>query len=201
MIGCVSEEILARARAELAGVRGAPQTWTTLDVDPVDGGTDRNEVRRALVLWALQYDRRAEDLPLLRRLVEQEAAWRRAAGSGLGEDAALAGYLLARHRCVEDVWRHWALKGANFDAWCAYDGQYLVAAGVPETIEHVRASDHPERDPLLRYLPTALHPADVADLPGWWEWKATWFPDDPAAEVEHTWRERAELLGDQGLGR
>jgi hypothetical protein len=195
----MAQGILSRARAELDRVRADPRVVLDVDLtgDGAGGEADRNEVRRALVLWALQYDRRPDDLPLLRRLVEQEAQWRGAAGGGLGEVAELAGFLLAGHRRVEDVWRHWALKGANFDAACAYDGQYLVVAGVPETIAHVRASDRAERDALLGYLRSTFAPdgGDQEDLPGWWEGKREWFPADPAAEEPAVWRERAELLG------
>jgi hypothetical protein len=194
----VFERILAAARVELERVRGTLSAWSSLDVDLTDGEppTDRAESRRALVIWALQYDRREGDLALLRRLVEQEARWRRAVGGGLGATAELAGFLLAGHRRVEDVWRHLALKDANFDTGSAYDWQYLAAGGVRETIEHVRAGQQPERDRLSEYLASMADRWDDPEQTGWWAAKSRWFPADPGAEDLSVWVDRALLLGD-----
>ncbi|GAB2620598.1 hypothetical protein Aab01nite_35010 [Paractinoplanes abujensis] len=175
------------ARAELARMREAPEAWAELRNDTV---------RRAKVLWALQYDRRPEDLALLRSLVEQEAACcRESPGRGLGEEAELAGFLLAEHRRVEDVWRHWAIKQSNFDAGCAYDVQYLFAAGVETTLAFVRADTHPQRDALLeRLTEEALTDEDVAE---WARVKGLNFPADPAHEEPLTWVDRALSSGDR----
>lgn len=35
----------------------------------------------------------------------------------------MAGFLLAEHRLVQDVWLHWRVKRANFDAWCGFTHQ------------------------------------------------------------------------------
>jgi hypothetical protein len=192
--------VIERIRAALARAR-ATTDWSALGYAPTageDGETvDGNQVRRALVLWGLQYDRRPADLPLVRWLAEQEAVCRREAGGGLGAEAELAGYLLATYREVDDVWRHWAIKRANFDAGCGYDAQHLVAAGVTETIARVRAADHPERAALLEYL-TNLTETDLDD---WWRRKQEWYPTDPAEQDLLTWCEHAELLGERAEAR
>lgn len=188
-----------RIRESLARAR-ATAYWTDLayapaaDADPDEDGNDENLGRRALVLWGLQYDHGPADLPLVRWLAEQEAAFRWAEGGGLGNEAELAGFLLATYREVEDVWRHWAIKRSNFDAGTAYDAEYLVAAGPAETIAYVRASDHPKRAELLEYLLKNLADAELTD---WWGDKREWFPADPADEHELTWFDRAQLLGDR----
>ena len=142
-----------------------------LRYEPATNGEDANEAARGEVL---RDARTREDLPLLRFLVEQEAlCCANGPSHGLGEQAALAGFLLAEHRQVEDVWRHFAIKRANFDAGCAYDVEHLFAAGVQATVEHVRASDHPDRDEVLELL--LGQSVDEDDLEEWFEHRREWF--------------------------
>src|ERR1700742_4894814 len=89
----------------------------------------------------------------------------------------LAGFLLAEHGHVEDVWLHWKIKRSSFDAWCGYDAEHLIAAGVDATIAYVRAGDHADRDAVLERLPAA-----AVDLAAWWRVKRARFPADPADE-------------------
>ncbi|WP_309110564.1 hypothetical protein [Saccharothrix sp.] len=150
------------------------------------------DAERALVLWGLQYDLQPDDIELVRALAAAEAQGR--ADDDFGghtDESELAGFLLASFREVSDVWLHWDLKRANFDTWCGYDVEYLVAAGVAETLAFVRASDHPERDAVLERL------ADVGevDLAKWWHRKQKWFPADPSDESPLTWSDRAARLG------
>lgn len=188
------------ARRDLARMRESADTWQELRYEAATNGDDANEVRRAKVLWALQYDRRPQDLPLLRFLAEQEALCRsHSPHQGLGEQAALAGFLLAEHRQVEDAWRQWEIKRANFDTMLGYDVEHVLAAGVRVTIEHLRASDHPGRDQAVEYLIGA----DVEEerLREWARHKREWFADDPADEDPLTWFERAMLVGEEELAR
>lgn len=65
---------------------------------------------------------------------------------------------------MEDVWRQYALRRANFDTWCGYDREHVFAAGVRVTLDHVRESEHPERDELLQFLgETELDEEDVRE--------------------------------------
>ncbi|WP_238161899.1 hypothetical protein [Micromonospora endolithica] len=161
-------------------------------------------MRRARVLWALQYDHRAEDLALVRWLAGQEARCRREAPSqGLGEETELAGFLLAGYRRVQDVWLHWEIKGANFDTWCGYDIEHLFAAGVRTTIAFVRDSGHADRDDVLERLTDQDGEPCVSeeDLAQWWQGRLSYFPADPDAEDPLTWIERAKRVGDAVLAR
>ncbi len=192
------------ARRDLARMRESTAAWQELsyepakDVEGYDG--DANEVPRAKVLWALQYDRRPGDLPLLRFLAEQEALLRRnATFQGIGEQTELAGFLLAEHRRVEDVWRQYAIKLANFDTWCGYDQEHVFAAGPQATVDHVRASDHADRDEVLEFL--LDRDVDAERVQEWAQGRREWFPDDPADEDPLTWVGRARLAGERELAR
>ncbi|MFS8098776.1 hypothetical protein LFM09_16730 [Lentzea alba] len=186
--------MMEAARRDLTRMRESTAAWRELRYSALPDGQDEHEVRRAKVLWALQYDRRTEDLPLLRFLAEQEALCRRHAPfQGLGSQAELVGFLLAEHRQVEDVWRQHAIKRANFDTWCGYDREHLFAAGVEATVAYVQ--DHPDRDDVLELV------VDEDDLEPWAESRREWFPEDPADEDPLTWVERALLAGERELAR
>jgi hypothetical protein len=196
--------VMEAARRDLARMRESEAAWQELRHEPSTGADghawDANETRRAKVLWALQYDRRPGDLPLLRFLAEQEALCRRHAPfQGLGEQAALAGFLLARHRRVEDVWRQYEIKRANFDTLLGYDVEHVLAAGVQVTVDHLRTSEHPDRDQALEYLLGAG--VDEERLREWAADEQAWFPEDPADEDPLTWVERAKLVGEGDLAR
>ncbi|MEU8664369.1 hypothetical protein [Actinoplanes philippinensis] len=181
-----AEALMAPARRELQRMRASEDAWAALRHEG-EGDAER----RARVLWALQFDRRPEDLALVRFLAEQEART-----GDLTEEVKLAGFLLAEFRRPEDVWLQWRIKRASQDTWCGYDSEYLFAAGVERTVALVRAGDHPDRDEILR-----LAPESEQDLDDWREETRSWFPADPADEEPVTWLDRAELIGDPGLVR
>ena len=196
------------ARRELDRMRSSSVVWPELRYERATGADgydcDGNAARRAMVLWALQYDRRAEDLPLVRWLAEQEAWCRREAPfQGLTEETELAGFLLAEHRQVEDVWLHWEIKQANFDTWCGYDLEHLFAAGVEATIAFVRDNGHADRNDVLeRLLDQEGQPClSEDDVAAWSQHRRSRFPADPAAEDLLTWVGRAKLAGDRELAR
>lgn len=185
--------VTERASAALAAARSATD-WSGLayvlakDADGHDA--DGNAGARALVLWAAQHDWRPADLALHRFLAEQEALCRGAAPfQGTSDEHELAGYLLARHRLVEDVWRQWRLKTANFDTSFAYDIEAVCAAGPAVTLAFVAAADHEDRDGLLARFAENT-PADD-DVERYFARKARWFP---AAADAALWDDRAETL-------
>ncbi|MFC4066697.1 hypothetical protein [Actinoplanes subglobosus] len=192
---------MENARHELGRMRESPEAWRELRYEQTTGADgydcDRNATRRATVLWALQYDRRPEDLALVRWLAEQEAVCRRKAPfQGLTETTELAGFLLAEYRQPEDVWLQFTIKRANFDTWCGYDREYLFAAGTDKTLDLVRSSTHPFRDEVLE-----LSTVSDDDLPDWAAGKRSFFPADPSDEDPLTWVDRAEMTGDLRLAR
>ncbi|MEU4163969.1 hypothetical protein [Actinoplanes sp. NPDC026670] len=186
--------MIEAGRRELRRVRESAEAWPEL----------RDDVRRATVLWALQYDRQPGDLALVRWLAAEEVRCRRSDGfQGLTDEAELAGFLLAEYRQVEDVWTQWELKRANFDTWCGYDVEHLFAAGVQTTIDFVRGSGHPyQKEVLERLLDEDGEPAmSEDDIAEWADDRRARFPADPAAEDPLTWVERAKVTGDRVLAR
>ncbi|MFI6160651.1 hypothetical protein ACIA59_11945 [Micromonospora haikouensis] len=200
--------MMEAARRELDRMRASSAAWEDLRYERVTGADgyacDGHAARRASVLWALQYDRRAADLPLVRWLAEQEALCRREAPfQGLTEETELAGLLLAEYRQVEDVWLHWEIKRANFDTWCGYDVEHLFGAGTQTTVGLVRASTHVDRDDVLEHLLNEEGQPYVSedDLAQWARHERSRFPADPAAEDPLRWVQRAQLMGDDELAR
>jgi hypothetical protein len=192
------------ARRDLDRMRANPEAWAELryeaGLDAEGYEYDVNAVRRAKVLWAMQYDRRPDDLALIRWLVAQEAVCRRKAPfQGLSEEAELAGFLLAEHRQVEDVWLQWELKRANFDTYCGYDMQHVLAAGIEVTRAAVRAGDHPERADVLERLDEVSVTED--DLAAWASHQRERFTADPADEDPLTWIDRAVMAGEREQAR
>ncbi|MCM0675233.1 tyrosine-type recombinase/integrase [Micromonospora phytophila] len=200
--------VMKAARRELERARSSSVVWRELRYERATGADghdyDGNAGRRAKLLWALQYDRRAEDLPLVRWLAMQEARCRSEAPfQGLNQETELVGFLLAEYRQMEDVWLHWEIKRANFDTWCGYNLEHLFAAGVRATIDFVRDSGHADRDDVLELLMDQDGQPCVSeeDLAQWSQWKRARFPADPMAEDPLTWVERAKLAGDHELAR
>ncbi|MEU9109966.1 hypothetical protein AB0D54_37710 [Streptomyces xanthophaeus] len=82
------QAVLAPGRADLALMRADRNCWDEIADDPV---------RRPAVLRAAQYDRKPEDLPLLRSLLEHEAALH-----GPTEELRIAAVLIGLHGAPED---------------------------------------------------------------------------------------------------
>ncbi|MFD4946446.1 hypothetical protein ACFWNT_28890 [Streptomyces sp. NPDC058409] len=95
------ETVLKPGRADLARWRAAGSPAVTR--------TTGDPVRRATVLRAAQFDRRRDDLPLLRRLLTAEAD----DASGLTEELRLAVVLVGVHGLAEDVSLLQGLRGRN----------------------------------------------------------------------------------------
>lgn len=195
-------------------VRADRSAWSDLAFAAGAGGdgqvVDLHRRARFGVLLAAQYDRQEADLPLLRFLLEQEIVWYREVDAwGWSSALERAGLLVAEHRQLGDVWLQWQLKRLSFDTALGYRTFYLLAGGVAATVAEVRASDHPDREWLLRELLGAGHGGDPdpdppqasrftdADVTGWLADRRARFPDDPTVEDARTWATHASVLGDR----
>lgn len=198
------ERLLQAPRDHLHQARQDPATWTDLafTMGHASEGQviDRNRANRFGVLCALQYDRRDQDLPLLRFLLQQEIIYyRQAVPWGLAPDLTLAGFLVATHRQVGDVWLHWEAKNISFDTALGYHLFHLLTPGVAVTINAVRASSHPDRDRILSDINPVRH-TDAA-VEEWLTRQQEQFPSDPAGESWKTWAHHAARLGEPETSR
>jgi hypothetical protein len=198
------DRLLREPRRALERARRDPATWTDLAfrAQDTDEGhvTDCHRAARFGVLWALQYDRRPQDLPLLRFLLQQQTTYyRKAVSWGLAPDLTLAGFLVAEHRQVEDLWLHWDAKNISFDTALGYHLYHLLTGGVAATIETVRAGSHPDRDRILGDITSARH-TDAA-VEEWLDQQRARFPAEPADEGLEAWAHHAARLGEREASR
>jgi hypothetical protein len=198
------ERLLQAPRRGLDHARRDPETWTELACvtghDAEGRAFDRNRAARFGVLWALQYDRRDRDLPLLRFLLKQQIAYyREVVPTGLVPDLPLAGFLLAEHRHVEDIWLHWQAKSISFDTALGYHLFHLLTPGVAAVHAAVRASSHPDRDRILSAIDPARH-TDAA-VEEWLTQQQERFPPGPDGENLKTWAHHAARLGEGEASR
>ena len=162
--------MLEAPRESLQRARRDRSTWEDLAFAPALAGQgqayDLNRAARFGVLWALQYDRRPDDLPLARFLLRQEIIrYEETVPSGLAPDLELAGFLVCEHRQLDDVWLHWRAKNISFDTALGYRTPYLLTAGVEATAEAVRAGSHPDRERILHEILDARNPDGTPTLP------------------------------------
>ncbi|MFE7333190.1 hypothetical protein ACFU8W_52210 [Streptomyces sp. NPDC057565] len=118
---------------------------------------------------------------------------------GLAPDLTLAGFLVAEHRQVEDLWLHWTAKNISFDTALGYHLYHLLTGGIAATVEVVRASAHPERNRILKEIASSRH-TDAA-VEEWLEEQRRIFPPGPAEESLKTWAYHAARLGEREASR
>jgi hypothetical protein len=199
------DRLLRGPRTALDRARRDQAAWADLAYSGVQEAgeghvTDRNRAARFAVLWALQYDHRPHDLPLLRFLLQQQTTYyRKAVPSGMAPDLTLAGFLVAEHRQVEDLWLHWDAKNISFDTAMGYHLYHLLTAGIAASTEAVEGSSHPDRDRILRDITSTRH-TDAA-VEEWLDQQRTRFPADPADEGLESWAHHAARLGEREASR
>lgn len=198
------DRLLRGPRRDLERARRDPAAWSGLAflAEHTDEGRtiDRNRAARMRVLQALQYDRRPQDLQLLRFILQQETAfYQEIVPWGLAPDLTLAGFLLAEHRQVEDLWLHWTAKNISFDTALGYHLYHLLTGCTAAAAEAVRASAHPDRDRILDDITADRH-TDAA-VEEWLDGQRARFPADPAEESLKSWSHLAASLGEPETSR
>ncbi|MFB7167638.1 hypothetical protein [Streptomyces sp. NPDC056242] len=209
-VAAEQERLLRGPRRDLERARRDPETWHALAFAAERTGdgrvTDRNYAARFGVLWALQYDHRPQDLPLLRFLLQQQITfYREAVPWGLAPDLLLAGFLVAEQRRVEDLWLHWSAKNISFDTGLGYRIHHLLTGGVAAAVEAVRASGHPDRDRLLGDIASDSEPGSTrytdTAVDEWLDEQRARFPSSPADESLKDWAHHAARLREREASR
>jgi hypothetical protein len=136
-------------------------------------------------------------LTLLRFLLRQEIACRQDARD-MDSDLTLAGFLVAEHRQVEDLWLHWTARNIDSDTAFGYDLDHLLAGGVAAAMETVRASSHPDRGRILEEIASGGY-TDAVDE--WLDQQRAMFPADLADEDLQSWAYYAARLGEHEASR
>jgi hypothetical protein len=72
----------------------------------------------------------------------------------------------------------WKAKHTNMDTGCGFDWQFMVEAGVDDTLKYLKDNDYKE---IAEYLESMRRAKDFDDLPGWEQF-----------EIKYSYRDGAE---------
>jgi len=118
-----------------------------------------------------------EDRNLLLRMLNLEAKYR-SDDSNDGEhfeNLYWCGLLLHQVMAPEDALPMWSAKHVNFDTGCGFDIQFLVGAGVDETLLFLRGVGDTSASKAADYIDECREAGDFDDLPSWLEDRIRYF--------------------------
>lgn len=137
-----------------------------------------NADRRATVYRAMHPQPEPSHAPLLRALLAHEVAVR-SDPSGDDDDRFenlyWCGLLLSQIGDVRDVPTLWRAKKTDFDTGCGFDVQFLVGAGVEETLAFLARSEDPAASEAAAYISKCAKAGDFDDLAGWRAFRSGYF--------------------------
>lgn len=114
--------------------------------------------------------------PLLRKLLQQDMEDRqKATNEDIFENICWCGLLLYRIGDVNDSTLLWDAKNTDFDTYCGFDIQYLVGAGIDDTIEHLKLQQDEKSKEALHYIMECKNSGDFDELDSWLEFKMNYF--------------------------
>ncbi len=76
---------------------------------------------------------------------------------------------------VDDVNILWKAKNIDFDTYCAFDIQFLVGAGLDETIEYLQSKSDQDSKKALHYILECKAAGDFAYMEKWFEFRENYF--------------------------
>lgn len=68
------------------------------------------------------------------------------------ENIYFCAYLLSECAQLEDVFLLWEAKYLNMDVGCMLDANYMIGAGLTETLNYLQSSKHPQASTIYNYL-------------------------------------------------
>lgn len=136
--------------------------------------------RRARLYEEMHADQSSALAPLLRASLTHEIEYRRSGQSQELEDDTFeqiywCALLLSGLGFVKDILPLWRAKQTNFDTGAAFDVQFLVGAGLEESLAHLDSLDDPESSRAARYLRESAVAGDFDDLGSWRAWRRSYF--------------------------
>ncbi|OJJ18833.1 hypothetical protein BKI52_25005 [marine bacterium AO1-C] len=182
-------------------IRGDQSLWGELAWKKAESGEDyfdENALKRAKILFALQWDLQPNDEDLLRFLFSEEIKDRNADPFQGGSEAlSTGGYLLASFKNPANVWLLAQAKSANFDTHCGFDYQHLLSAGVQATFAYVQEQENPLKEYFHDFFPDlATCSLSEKDIAQWHQHKqALYLTTPPDSDIEY-WLEVALEIED-----
>lgn len=117
---------------------------------------------------------------LLRTILEREVSYRETGGClEYFENLYWCAFLLWRVGEVVDVIPLWRAKNIDFDTGCGLDVQFLVGAGLDETIRYLRSTPGSEAHAALDYILECKKIGDFDAMQEWAKWREEYFRPRP----------------------
>ncbi len=119
--------------------------------------------------------------PLLRVLLQQEVTHRQSDGDDQSasddafENLYWCALLLYQLGDLEDVLPLWKAKHTSFDTSVAFDIQFLVGAGVDETLSHLSSSHDPAATKAYAYIAGCREAGDFDALAEWLDVRVAYY--------------------------
>lgn len=117
----------------------------------------------------------ARHRPLIRRLMQEEIQNTRDPMGGVGDDLCWCGYLLSCIGNPKDALLLWETKSISFDTYCGFDVQFLVGAGVDQTVAFLKQSKEPRAQDALDYILRCMRSGDFDEIEEWCSWRHGYF--------------------------
>lgn len=160
---------------DLLDGRAPSEAWLATD----EAARLLSDVERRVSLYRAMHPRADPSYaPLLRALLAHEVAFRLEPGDdpeGRFENLYWCALLLTQIGDVRDVLALWRAKNTDFDTGCAFDVQFLVGAGVQETLAFLARSDDPVAPEIAEYISMCVAARDLDGLEGWLEFRRNYF--------------------------
>jgi hypothetical protein len=120
----------------------------------------------------LRHNLSGADRALLRDLLRKEMTYRKdRADDDFYENLHWCAFLLYRIGDVRDAELLLQAKNIDFDTGCGFDVEFLVGAGVDETIRYLRMKSDDDSAAALEYILECKKSGDFDDLETWFRWR------------------------------
>jgi hypothetical protein len=147
----------------------------TIELSVEDSDTLNNPRFRAGFLRLIHQDQTRDASGLLRAILQREVIYRKGEGVDEGEregddyfeNIYWCAFLLWRVGDLGDVIELWRAKKSSFDTWCAFDIQFLIGAGLDETIRYLQVRTDPESREALERILDSKCAGSFDDMKGW----------------------------------